>query len=80
MMVRITKEEKKEMMEEFFNDVEMEIGELINMEDDENEEYHKYKKDECHWSIKKNIFKKSNNNESNFIELRINRDNNGNKK
>jgi len=77
-MVKLTKEIKKQMMEDFFKDVEMEIGELINMEDDENEEYHKYKKDECHWSIKKNIFKNRNNGESNLIELVISRDNNEN--
>jgi hypothetical protein len=77
-MVRLTKEERKQMMEYFFNDVEMEIGELINMDDDENEEYHKYKKDEYNWSIKKNIFKNRNNGKSNLIELVISRDNNGN--
>lgn len=78
-MVRLTKEEKNQMMEEFFNDVEMEIEELIDMKDDENEEYHKYIKDEYNWSIKKNIFKNRNNEKSNLIELAISRNNNGNK-
>ena len=75
-MVRFTKEIKKEMMDNFIIDAEIEINNCVNMEDDENEEYYKYMKDEYNWSIKKNILQKRNDEEKNLIELRIKRDNN----
>ncbi len=72
-MVKLLKEEKKWMMENFFNEAEKEINELINFEDDENEDCNRYEKEGWEWYIKKIILKS--NGKENLIELRVKRDN-----
>ena len=76
-MLRLTKEEKKEMMENFVNEAEEEINELIDLNDEEKEEEYKYKKDEKTWYIRKNVLKSAN--EKNMIEIRVKRNNYGEK-
>jgi hypothetical protein len=60
-------------MENFINETEKEIEELINMEDDENEECYRYEKEGWEWYINKLILKS--NEKENLIELRVKRDN-----
>ncbi len=53
-MVRITKEQKQLMMQNFINEAENEI-QILNLDDDLNPENYEYQKDGWTWYIKKII-------------------------
>lgn len=71
-MVRITKEQKQFMMQNFINEAENEI-QILNLDDDINVEEYNYDRDGWSWYIKKHILPPilDIGNQNNLIEIRI---------